>query len=118
MNYPEDYKVEIDDEYLAKTYAGWLAQIIGGAYGTCIEGYTGANIKEKYGEVDRYIRKPNTYNDDITYELALLLAYEKYGKDTTSKNISDEWIVSIPLGWSAEDFALKNQTAGMTEISM
>ncbi|MBQ6478951.1 MAG: ADP-ribosylglycohydrolase family protein [Erysipelotrichaceae bacterium] len=113
VNYPEDYRVEIDEEYLEKTYAGWLAQIIGGAYGTCIEGYTGANIKKKYGEVDRYIRKPNTYNDDITYELALLLAYEKYGKETTAKNISDEWIVRIPMGWSAEDFALKNLKVGI-----
>ena len=113
VSYPEDFQVAIDDDYLEKTYAGWLAQIIGGAYGTCIEGYTGANIKKKYGEVDRYIRKPNTYNDDITYELALLLAYEKYGKDTTSKNISDEWIVRIPMGWSAEDFALKNLKVGI-----
>ncbi len=113
VNYPADYDVPIDDVYLEKTYAGWLAQIIGGAYGTCIEGYTGANIKKKYGEVDRYIRKPNTYNDDITYELALLLAYEKYGKKTTAKNISDEWIVRIPMGWSAEDFALKNLKVGI-----
>ena len=78
-------EVPIDEAYEAKTHAGWLSQIIGGAYGTCIEGYTGANIKKRYGEVDRYIRKPNTYNDDITYEIALLFAYEQFGKNTTAK---------------------------------
>ena len=49
VDYPKPVDVPIDDEYLERTYAGWLSQIIGGAYGTCIEGYTGANIKKKYG---------------------------------------------------------------------
>ena len=113
IKYPEKVDIPIDNEYIEKTYAGWLSQIIGGAYGTCIEGYTGENIKKRYGEVDRYIRKPNTYNDDITYELALLLAYEEYGKQTTAKNIADEWVARIPMGWSAEDWALKNLKIGI-----
>ena len=104
---------EIKDE-LDKTYAGWLAQIIGGAYGTCIEGYTGEAIKKKYnGEVKKYVRKPNTYNDDITYELALLLAYKDNGKNTTAKDIAREWLARIPSGWSAEEWALRNLNAGI-----
>ena len=105
--------VPIDETYVEKTYAGWLSQIIGGAYGICIEGYTGENIRKRYGEVDRYIRKPNTYNDDITYELALLMAYQQHGKDTTAEDIAYEWIARIPTGWSEEDFALRNLKAGI-----
>ena len=113
INFPNKVDIEIDEDYIEKTYAGWLSQIIGGAYGTCIEGYTGENIKKRYGEVDRYIRKPNTYNDDITYELALLLAYEEFGKKTSAKEIANEWLARIPMGWSAEDWALKNLKVGI-----
>ena len=113
VNFPEKVKVEFDEKHLDKQYAGWLAQIIGGAYGTCIEGYTGKNIRDRYGKVDKYIRKPNTYNDDITYELALLLAYKEHGKNTTAKDIANEWLGRIPTGWSAEDFALRNLRAGI-----
>ena len=113
VNYPEAVDVPIDEEYFRKTYAGWLSQIIGGAYGTCIEGYTTDAIHKRYGEVDRYIRKPNTYNDDITYEIALLFAYEEFGKNTTAREIAREWVARIPMGWSAEDFALRNLKAGI-----
>ena len=90
VKFPEVKEV-LGDE-LDKTYAGWLAQIIGGAYGTCIEGYTGEAIKRKYnGEVKKYVRKPNTYNDDITYELALLLPYKQHHNNTTTKDIAREW---------------------------
>ena len=111
VKFPEVKEVENE---LDKTYAGWLSQIIGGAYGTCIEGYTGTNIKKKYnGEVTTYVRKPNTYNDDITYELALLLAYKENGKNTTAKHIAREWVTRIPSGWSAEEWALKNLNVGI-----
>lgn len=113
VNFPQKKEIQFDEKHLDKQYAGWLAQIIGGAYGTCIEGYTGKNIADKYGRVDKYIRKPNTYNDDITYELALLLAYMEKGKDTTSVDIAEEWLARIPTGWSAEDFALRNLRAGI-----
>lgn len=106
------YDVDIDTKEDAY-YASWLAQIIGGAYGTCIEGYTGKAIKEKYGEVSKYIRKPNTYNDDNTYELALLMAYKEHGKATTAIDIAREWVARIPNGWSAEEWALNNLKLGI-----
>jgi len=111
--FPETVEVDMGDKLVDQLHAGWLAQIIGGAYGTCIEGYLGRNIAKKYGKVDKYIRKPNTYNDDITYELALLLAYKENGKATTALDIAREWISRIPSGWSAEDFALRNLKAGI-----
>lgn len=91
-----------------KMHAGWTAQIIGGALGTMIEGYTTDAIRNSFGEVRGYLRKPSTYNDDITYEIAFLNAYERYGKDLTSAQIAKEWIAIIPSGWSAEEIALKN----------
>ncbi len=113
VTFPEKKTVVFDDDLISRQHAGWLAQVIGGAYGTCIEGYTTDNIMKAYGIVDRYIRKPHTYNDDITYELALLCAYDEFGKETTSKNIADEWVARIPMGWSAEDIALTNLKAGI-----
>lgn len=113
VKFPAKVEVDMGDELVRKEHAGWLCQIIGGAFGTCIEGYVTDNIYKKYGIVDRYIRKPNTYNDDITYELALLLAYDEFGKGTTSKDIAHEWLARVPTGWSAEDCALTNLRAGI-----
>ena len=96
-----------------RLHAGWLGQIIGGAYGTCMEGYTTDNILKAYSDLRRYIRKPNTYNDDITYELALLAAYEQHGAGTTSRDIAFEWLSRIGFGWSAEDMALRNLRCGI-----
>lgn len=96
-----------------RTYAGWLAQIIGGALGTMIEGYTTDRIREAFGEVRHYLRKPSTYNDDITYELAFLLAYEEKGAAITSADVAKAWIGYVPSGWSAEEIALANIRRGI-----
>lgn len=113
VNYPETVNVDMGEDLENREYAGWLSQIIGGAYGTCIEGYTAKNIFNKYGTVDRYIRKPNTYNDDITYELVLIKAYQEFGKNTTATDIAKEWVLRIPSGWSAEEWALRNLQVGI-----
>ena len=42
-----------------------------------------------------------------SYELALLLAYKNLVK-TTALDIAREWVARVPMGWSAEDFALRN----------
>lgn len=113
VKFPEAVAVDMGDSLADKIHAGWLCQIIGGAYGTCLEGYTTDNIIKAYNRVDKYLRKPNTYNDDITYELALLCAYEKFGKKTTAKDIAFEWMARIGFGWSAEDMALRNLRGGI-----
>lgn len=96
------------DELESKMYAGWMGQIVGGAIGTMIEGYTAEMIKKTYGEVRQYLRKPSTYNDDITYELAFLFAFEDKGRTITSKDVAESWIAYVPSGWSAEQMALRN----------
>lgn len=92
-----------------KMRAGWMAQIAGGALGTMIEGYTTDMLRKTFGEVRAYQREPNTYNDDITYELVFLKACEMYGKQAlTSRHIAQEWLAYVPSGWSAEEMAIRN----------
>ncbi len=93
--------------------ACWLSQIIGGAHGTAIEGYTTDNLRKVFGEIRDYVREPNTFNDDITYELAFLKAYKKAGKKITAEDIALEWVGLIPSGWSAEEIALRNIRYGI-----
>lgn len=102
-----------DEDFKQKIRAGWVAQIIGGAMGTALEGYTTANLRKAFGEIRDYVRKPNTLNDDITYELAFLKAFEEKGYDVTAEDIALQWVALIPFGWSAEDIALKNLRSGI-----
>ncbi len=102
-----------DDLFYKKTYYAWLSQFVGGAFGTAMEGYTTANLHKAFGDIYDYIRKPNTYNDDVTYEIAFLEAFSHKGYDVTSKDIALEWVALVPFGWSAEEIALKNIEAGI-----
>ena len=96
-----------------KTLRGWNGQIAGGSYGTALEGYTGKTLRKVYGDrLNGYIKEPETLNDDITFELAVLKAAEKAGADMTAHDIADMWLQYIPFGWSAEYFALENLRRG------
>lgn len=108
--YPFD---RFDPNYEGLTHIGWQAQVCAGALGTAVEGYTTNNIRKVFSDVHYYVRKPNTYNDDITYEIAFLAAFERKGKEITSDDIAEQWIALIPFGWSAEDIALKNLKLGV-----
>ncbi len=112
--FPEPKPVDLTSpRYAEQVYAGWLAQIIGGAIGTAMEGYTTEKLKETFGKVDDYVRPPNTFNDDITYELAFLKAFEEKGLKVAAEDIADQWLALIPFGWSAEDIALRNLKLGI-----
>lgn len=100
-------------QYLEATYYGWLAQICAGAVGTAVEGYTPEAIQKAFGTIKDYVRKPNTYNDDITYEIAFLKALERKGLDLSSADIAEEWAGLVTFGWSAEEWALKNIKLGI-----
>lgn len=100
------------EPFASQIHAGWIAQIVGGALGTAIEGYTLQQLEAKFGEIRHYVRTPNTYNDDITFEIAFLSAFDKEGYTITSDAIAEEWVALVPSGWSAEDIAIKNIRAG------
>ena len=109
-----EYRYDMESEdYFARTYLGWVAQICAGALGTAIEGYTTENITRVFGQIYTYPRTPNTLNDDITYELAFLFAADARGKALTSEDIADQWLALVPFGWSAEDIALRNLKLGI-----
>lgn len=114
FNWPTYYDINIETkEFRDKIYRGWQAQICGGALGTAIEGYMTDNIFKVFGEVNDYVRTPNTYNDDITYEIAFLKAFEQSGYNVSSNEIAEEWVALVPFGWSAEEWALKNIKSGI-----
>ncbi len=114
VTFPESIEVDVNtNEFLNKTKAAWLSQLIGAAMGTQVEGYTSENLFNTFGDVKSFVREPNTYNDDITFELAFLDAFKKRGYKITSKDIALAWIGLIPCGWSAEEIALKNIRSGI-----
>lgn len=100
----------------SRIYHGWLGQICGGSYGTALEGYTGRNLRAHFGDrLSGYTTEPETYNDDITFELALLDAVESLGEgeELTSDLIGESWLKLLFFGYSAEHFALENLRRGL-----
>lgn len=100
-------------EFYDKIKAGWWGQLIGGCLGTQLEGYTTEKIRERFGEVRGYLRKPETYNDDITYELAYLDLFSQKGYAVTSEDVAYAWLELISDGYSAERTALENLRRGV-----
>ena len=114
ITFPSPEYIDLNSEaFRDRLFAGWLSQLIGAAIGTMIEGYTSENLYKTYGTVTDYLRRPGTYNDDITYELAFLKAFHEKGYDVTSEEIASWWIGLIPAGWSAEEIALRNLRTGI-----
>ena len=112
--FPEAKEVDVfSEDFAIRIRAGWLSQLVGGAMGTQVEGYLTENIRKVFGEVRDYLRAPETYNDDITYEIAFLDAFRKEGYDITSDHIADKWLELISDGYSAEEVALRNLRCGI-----
>lgn len=114
VQFPNAQEVDIEaEDFAGKIRGAWMGQLIGGAMGTMVEGYTYQNLKKAFGEVHGYLREPNTYNDDITFELAFLDAFYEKGYDVTSEDIALAWVGLIPCGWSAEEIAIRNIKNGI-----
>jgi len=112
--FPAPEPIDIGDPRIReRIFGGWLAQVCGGAFGTALEGYVTDRLIETYGEINGYVTSPDTSNDDITYELAFLKAFEKKGHAVTSNDIAEEWVAHIAFGWSAEYIALNNLKLGV-----
>ena len=107
-----NYSPEAAD-YESRVCAGWMAQIAGASVGTQMEGYCTPKIIEAYGDITGYLREPETYNDDLTYEIAFLEVFGENGYDVTSEDIALGWAALIPNGYSAEEIALDNIRRGI-----
>lgn len=114
-NFIEAKEVDITSEAFKETiHKSWMAQIAAGAFGTAIEGYSREQILKAFGRVRSYLKTPSLYNDDITYELVLMIAMLEKEDIPTSFEIAREWVSRIPFGYSAEDIALRNLRLGIT----
>lgn len=111
-DFPKDNAKQRINSY-DKTLGGWLGQIAGASMGTRFEGYRGEVLERYFGkDLGYYIGTVDTYNDDITYEIAFLQAL-KENSMITSTNIALKWLELIPFGWSAEYIALENLKMGI-----
>ena len=109
----KDYKLPDYDTLYDRVHAGLLAEIIGSALGTAVEGFKSSHIWDVFGEITDYIKPPETLNDDITFELALLEAFIEKGHDVSSDDIADKWVGLIPFAYTAEEVALRNIRSGI-----
>ncbi len=114
VSFPEAKPVDVKSSaFRDKIQAGWLCQLIGGAMGTMVEGYSSQMLHDTFGDVYDFLREPNTYNDDTTYELAFLDAFSEKGYGVTAEDIALAWVGMIPCGWSAEEIAIRNIKNGI-----
>ena len=114
VTFPDAPRVNVaEPKFLERLHAGWLTQIAGAAVGTIIEGYCTDRLREVFGEIYGYLRRPSTYNDDVLFELAFLEAFRRSGYDVTSEEIALEWVGRIEYTWSAEEAAFKNLQRGI-----
>ncbi len=114
VSFPAAAAITLSDaELFKKLHAGWLSQIAGAAVGTMIEGYCTDKLREEFGEIREYIRRPTTYNDDVLFELAFLKAFALKGRAVTSRDVALEWVGRIGFAWSAEEVAYKNIKRGV-----
>jgi len=114
VKWPGDVSVDVGSrDFADRVRAGWLAQLVGAAAGTALEGYSAENIMKVFGPIRRYVREPNTYNDDITFEIAFLEAFADKGHAVGGADIAERWTSLIPMGWSAEAIALASIRRGL-----
>ena len=78
-----------------------------------MEGFKSSRIWEVFGEITDYVKPPETLNDDITFELALLDAFCEKGFEITSEDIADRWVGYIPFAYTAEEVALHHLRQGI-----
>ena len=74
--------------------------------------YTHLDVYKR--QVNGYIKEPEQYNDDITFQLVFLEAFAQSGYRVTSDAIAEEWVARIPMGFTAEGVALRNLKQGIS----
>jgi ADP-ribosylglycohydrolase len=102
-----------DEELYNRIYAGWMAQICAGAVGTAIEGFHTLQLEKTFGWVDRYLKDPEMYNDDLTFELAFLETFIRKGYGLKASDVAEDWAARLPFAFTAEGVALRNIKMGM-----
>lgn len=91
----------IKEDYVVKTYAGWLGKIIGIRLGSPIEGWTYEQIQKVYGEVSDYLVDYKDYaaDDDSNGPLFFVRAIHDYAcqiDKITEKEMGNTWLNYAP----------------------
>lgn len=89
----------LPDHYSSRVYAGVLGKIIGVYLGRPFEGWTYEAIRERFGEIDRYVHEDLgqplvVTDDDISGTFTFLRALEDYdfSPDLTPEQIGQTWL--------------------------
>jgi len=109
-------------EYYDKVFGGWIGRVAGSHLGAPLEFRPYPYIQRKYcnhwkADISAFVRPVNPYavNDDELYQIASLVALEKYGIEVTAREIADEWQALLdPKQYLVELVALKNIRAGIS----
>ena len=103
------------DIWYEKVYGGWYGKCIGVSLGDPVAGWKSEEIRNKYGVITDYIKKPSTKNDDVSYPIILLHTIEEYGPEFTSRDLGYEWVEHLMPEevCTAEFVALENIKNGI-----
>ncbi|MDD5014466.1 MAG: ADP-ribosylglycohydrolase family protein [Atribacterota bacterium] len=103
------------DVWYEKVYGGWYGKCIGVSLGDPVAGWESEKIRDKYGIITDYVKKPSTKNDDVTYPIVLLHTIEEYGPEFTSRDLGYEWVEHLMPEevCTAEFVALENIKNGI-----
>ena len=84
------------------TYAGVLGKLIGVYLGRPVEGWPYDAIRERFGEVDRYVHEPLgqplvVADDDLSGSFGFFRAVEEAGdaREVTAADFGDTWLNTI-----------------------
>ena len=115
-------------EWIEKTYAGWLAKVIGIRLGAPVEGWSRRRIAETYGDQTGYLKEYRRFaaDDDSNGPMFFVRALEDSGKQASelaSQDVAEAILNYVPAGhgffwWggygvSTEHTAYENLAAGI-----
>lgn len=118
----------IREDYIERTYAGWLGKIIGIRLGSPIEGWPNEQIQKIYGEIKDYLVDYKDYaaDDDSNGPLFFVRAIHDYAHQIdhiTEKEMGNTWLNYAPenhaffwwggYGISTEHTAYYNLKSGL-----
>ncbi|MGL5722424.1 MAG: ADP-ribosylglycohydrolase family protein [Brevinema sp.] len=107
-------KTVIDPQkWNSQTRSAWWGMLIGGAYGTPLEGWNGQRLRDTYGDsLKSYVCQGLTlYNDDVTFPLCYL-DFLGTQQEITALNLGREWVRHLSFAMTAEKYALEALSQG------
>ncbi|RXZ80875.1 ADP-ribosylglycohydrolase family protein [Paenibacillaceae bacterium] len=92
----------IQEDYIERTYAGWLGKVIGVRHGANVENWSYEKLQRAFGEMTGYVHEFRNFaaDDDTNGPLFFLRALEDYThtRDLTPEQIGLTWLNYAPDG--------------------